>query len=533
MLPAEILRQILTSPLERAVRWYRELEDAPAEIRAELGRKDRFYLLVRLLGKYYAAHPWIYARAREVQANPDGYIDLWARGHMKSLLITYAGSIQEILNNPEITIGLFSHVRPVAKAFLKQIKHDFERNEELKELYPDVLWAEPRKDAPTWSLDDGIIVKRSGNPKEATIEAWGMVDGQPTSKHFALRVYDDVVTRESVTTAEQIQKTTDAWELSQNLGMPGGESRSWHIGTRYSYADTYQTLLNRGAVIPRIYPATHDGTMHGKPVFLAASEWEKKKRDESTYTIACQQLQNPLSGANTAFREEWLRRYEIRPLTLNVAILCDPASSKNKDSCRTAFAVLGIDHAGNKYLLDGAAHRMSLTERWTMLKTLRAKWIRQPGVQVVRVGYERYGMQSDVEHFREMQRIEKQHAFHIEELNWPREGPGSKDDRIQRLEPDLRNWRFFLPYEGEPTRLQRDAIQSGQGFLVAKPIVRLDEDKRAYNLCDYLIHSEYLMFPATTAKDLLDAMSRIYDMGMSPPVIRAPGELEPEPEGVF
>ena len=37
-------------------------------------------------------------------------------------------------------------------------------------------------------------------------EAHGLVDGQPTSRHFRLRVYNDVVVPESVYTPEQIQK---------------------------------------------------------------------------------------------------------------------------------------------------------------------------------------------------------------------------------------------------------------------------------------------------------------------------------------
>jgi hypothetical protein len=36
-----------------------------------------------------------------------------------------------------------------------------------------VLWADPVKESPKWSEDEGIVVKRKGNPKEATVEAWG------------------------------------------------------------------------------------------------------------------------------------------------------------------------------------------------------------------------------------------------------------------------------------------------------------------------------------------------------------------------
>ncbi len=187
-------------------------------------RTDLHWLLVNGLGRKDCDNDWVRDRCREVQANPDGYLDLWAREHYKSTVITYALTIQDILNNPNITIGIFSHTRPIAKAFLRQIKQEFERNETLKAWFPDILYSDPRAQSPKWSEDEGIVVKRTSNPKEATVEAWGVVDGQPTSKHYKLMVYDDTVTRESVTTPEQIAKTTEAWELSRNLTAQGGLS---------------------------------------------------------------------------------------------------------------------------------------------------------------------------------------------------------------------------------------------------------------------------------------------------------------------
>ncbi len=111
-----------------------------------------------------------------------------------------------MLGDPEITVGIFSHSRPIAKAFLRQIKREFEGNALLQELFPHIR--PPAKgEKRTWSEDEGIIVKRRTNPKEATIEAWGLVDGQPIGKHFGLLIYDDVVTPESVTTPDMIAKT--------------------------------------------------------------------------------------------------------------------------------------------------------------------------------------------------------------------------------------------------------------------------------------------------------------------------------------
>lgn len=513
----------------QAMRFYDEVCRHSAcddETLAELGKGDRFFLLTYLLKRIDAVHPWIYGRVREVEAEPTGHLDLWARGHYKSTSITFAGSIQAILNDPEITIGIFSHTRPIAKAFLAQIKREFEGNEVLHRLYPEVLWGPSQKDAPAWSLDSGIVVRRKSNPKESTVEAWGLVDGQPTSKHFRLVIYDDVVTRESVTTAEQIAKTTEAWELSQNLKSKDG--KEWYVGTRYNYADTYHTLLTRGVVKPRIHAATDTGTVDGTPVFLTQEQWEKKVQNESLYTIACQQLQNPNAGGEQELKPEWFRYYEVRPKTLNVYITCDYAGGrKSTGSSNTAIAVIGVDHALNKYLLDGVCHKLSLTERWTAIRDFRRKWLRQPGVQVVKVGYERFGAQSDIEHFETMMRIEGE-SFPIDELNWPNDGPVSKDNRIRRLEPDHRNWRFFYPASGDMTTSQRDAKNRGEEYIIAKPIKKKNQEGRVYDVTDWYLKNEYLFFPNTTQKDFLDALSRIYDMDPQPPLIYNDEMLEPE-----
>ena len=95
---------------------------------AELGRNDRYFLLTMILNVSVLFHAWVYERCREVEAEPDNCIDLWARGHGKSAIITFAGSIQEIIRDVEITIGIFSHTRPLAKDFIRQIKNVAEMN---------------------------------------------------------------------------------------------------------------------------------------------------------------------------------------------------------------------------------------------------------------------------------------------------------------------------------------------------------------------------------------------------------------------
>lgn len=498
----------------------------PEAVRA-LAKVDRYYLLIKVLKCYYAWHPWVYERCREVEKAPDGFIDIWAREHFKSTLITFAGAIQEILKDPNVTIGILSHTKHIAKGFLAQIQREFETNENLKLLFPDILYQKPDKESPSWSLDNGLICKRTSNPKEATIEAHGLVDGQPTSKHFGLLIYDDVVTRESVYTPEQITKTTEAWELSDNIGSQGG--RKWHVGTRYNFADTYSEIIKRGAAKPRIYPATHDGTVTGRPVLLSQEDWDRKVRDQGEATVSCQLLANPLAGHQRMFDIKDFQVYEVRPETLNVFILVDPARSKRKGSDNTAMVVLGVDYALNKYLLDGMNHKMDLKDRWEAMRLLYTNWVRAPGVQSCRVGYERFGAISDLDYFNERRLLERI-PMPIEELEWPREGEGSKVDRVQRLVPDMRNHRIYLPYATDSKRLtslQRDMEGRGYGYRISRIIKRKDENGNVYDLTEHLRQQAHY-FPFGGLKDLVDALSRIYDMDAKAPAIVDDTRLEPE-----
>lgn len=496
---------------------------------AWLGRVDRYYLFTRLLHRHDGLHPWLYARCRELEANPDGYLDLWSREHYKSSLGSFAGIIQEIIRDPEITIGIFSHTKPIARKFMLQIKYELESNTDLHTVYPDIFYSDPRNQSPKWSEEKGIVVKRRTNPKESTVEAHGLVDGQPTGAHFLLRVYDDVVTRESVTTPDQVAKTTSAWELSDNLGARGADGcmRAWHFGTRYSYADSYQVMLDRGALIPRIYPATDNGLPDGTPVFLTPEAWAAKKLAQGPATIAAQMLQNPAAGNEAMFRKEWLSFLDVRPATLNVYIMVDPAHSRKKGSDNTAMAVIGIDSGGNKYLLDGYRHKMGLRERWEALKGLRKVWMAQPGVQAVFCGYERYGMQADLEYFEERMRIDRE-AFDIIELNWVSDGAQAKDDRVQRLQPDFISHRFYLAaVTATETANQKRIREQGQAFRIFKPVNRRDHEGNLYSLNKGFLE-EYLTYPFSAKKDLIDAVSRVFDMEPVPPIIIDERILEPE-----
>lgn len=428
-----------------------------------------------------AEHPWIFDRCREVAASPNGHLDLWSRAHYKSSIITFALTLQDILNDPEITIGIFSHTRPIAKGFLRQIKRELEGNDWLKALFPEILYADPKSQSPKWSEDEGIVVKRKSNPKESTVEAWGLVDGQPTSKHYKLMIYDDIVTRESVTTPDMIAKTTEALELSNNLGAQGTRVR--YAGTRYHFNDSYSEIMRRGIVEPRVYPATTDGTMEGEPVLLSRDDLEAKRRVQGPYTFSCQMLLNPVADEAQGFKQDWMRTFvqNNENRNFNKYILVDPANEKKKQSDYTSMFVVGLGMDENYYVLDIIRDRLNLTERADALFSLHKRW------KPMRVGYERYGIMSDVQHIQDRMNREN-YRFDIVELG----GKLSKNDRIRRLIPLFENGRVFFP----------------------ETIYRTDYEKKTIELVQTFVEQEFKAFPVGLHDDMLDALSRMLDEEM-------------------
>lgn len=413
---------------------------------------------------------------------------------MKEILASHG---DDPIKDREECIGIFSHTRPIAKGFLRQIKYEFETNDLLKSAFPDILWSNPQKEAQKWSEDDGIIVKRKGNPKEATLEAWGLVDGQPTSKHFTGMVYDDVVTRESVTTPDMIEKTTSGLELSFNLGSQGQEWRRM-IGTRYHFNDTYRVALQRGIFSPRIYTATSTGEIDGDPVLLTRQALDNKRRDMGPYVFSCQMLQNPVADAKQGFKREWVMTYDETPEDVghgcNKYMLIDAANEKRKDNDYTCVWVIGLGHDGNYYVLDIYRDRMNLTERASLVMRLHRKW--KPS----QTRYEQYGMMADIAHIKTVQGKEN-YRFEITKVA----GSMPKNDRIKRLVPIFEAEKVYFP----------------------QSMHRTDYEGKTHDLVSKFIEEEYLAFPVPLHDDMLDALARIEEPEL--PLIWPRQEEKPEP----
>jgi hypothetical protein len=335
---------------------YNDKRDAVQTYR-ELILNDLFFVLFFVVHpfnpkcEYQVNHPFIVDACREVEDGPEDFtLDVWARFHYKSSIITTAETIQYIARNPELTTGIFSYANKPAKKFLFGIREVCENEKLLHTCFPDIFWENPKKEAPLWSIDEGIILNRKSNRREATVSAHGLTEGMPTGSHFERRIYDDIITEDIADSGDVMEKVKEKYDSSQNLATDGGTHRV--VGTFYHHADPLNYIKDKRAINRpeepayhlRLKPATDDGSIDGKPVLLTQTTYDNLKL---TSTFNCQQLLDPTPTGlrrldSTLFHEI---EPEFVPSHLYRFLIVDPAGDDTGKAQRDnwAIGVLGVE----------------------------------------------------------------------------------------------------------------------------------------------------------------------------------------------
>jgi hypothetical protein len=360
---------------------------------------DLFFMVCFGMQIEKANHPFVVKCCHDVQTGPASMtLDIWAREHFKSTVITQAETIQYHLKNPDSCTAIFAYVRPAAKAFLRSIKILCETSELLKWCFPDVLWQKPEVEAPKWSEDDGLIFKRTSNArKESTIEAWGLIEGMPTGRHFERRVYDDVETDDIKDSPDMLTKCYSKFEMSDNLGIDNGVERV--IGTYYSHFGPMlkirdkQDIHGKKMYFTRLKPATENGERNGSPVLISQDRLDKLKMSPH---FNSQQLCDPTPISEAVLNPDYLKPIDSKfiPRTIYKFMVLDQAGgdeTKKQSKDLWSYGVVGIEPSiddigqSNVYLLDIEADKMSHSEGidGVVRMYLRNGIINQMGVEKV------------------------------------------------------------------------------------------------------------------------------------------------------
>jgi len=408
-------------------------EDDKKALYRELCLSDMYFLLKYGCGlpSNIMDHPFVVHRCRvadERIASPTG-LDKWMvmvfREGFKSTIFNYGAIIQKVLKYPDLSTCIFSYKKGRACDHLNAIKYTFEKSEELKDWFDDVLY-ENANEAPKWSQETGLIVKRQSNRREPTLMAGGIVEGQPIGMHFNFICFDDVVTKDSVKTPHMIKETTEGFELADNLGvsLEGVPSEKWIIGTFYKYGDTYWTLGEKGVYKIEKIPCVDE---NGDPYMHTFEQLEEKKKSQGRYVFSCQMMLDPVPPEDQCMNPKNIEYYETLPSLnqLKMTIHVDPAHTKKEsrghDPDFTAMWVMGQDRMGQRYFIDGVYDRISAPEAVDKLFELQEQY------KVGWVSWEQVGAQSDTQ-FINRKKAELGVSFKLHAFN-PR-GYGAKQDRI-------------------------------------------------------------------------------------------------------
>jgi predicted phage terminase large subunit-like protein len=191
----------------------------------------------------------------------------------------------------------------------------------------------------------------------------------------------------------------------------------------------------------------------------------------------------PAEAQGNVFKRSWLQYYDtINKSDFNIYIVVDPATSKRVSADYTAMWVVGFGPDNNIYVLDCIRDRLTLAERADALFKLWETW--RPN----RVGYEQYGLQSDIAYIKERQeKINRR--FSID----PMGGQLKKAERIRGLIPWFRDGRIWFPK--------------------TLPYIELLGKHR--DMMEVFVEQEYTTYPACRHDDLLDSLARVVGADLS------------------
>lgn len=405
---------------------------------------DPFFVTYFHLGIKKANHPFVIKRCNEVARDgTTGILDLWARGHFKSTILTTVIPIQKILGNPEERICIFAFRRDIAQGFYLPIKELFEKDLMLHRLFPDILTPDLRS-YPIWTRDLGFTVLRKGFYREPTLMFSGFLEGLPTSKHFTGKIFDDIMTQDMALSPNDMERSKLMFAMAQNLtdNDTGHDKTEWEViaGTPYHYNDVLkhiQDIKNHDgtpAYKTREYPATEDGTKQGKPVLLTQNALNILMRDPVSF--ASQQLLKPVTDTERKLSFDMFVKIAKEQLPRNLFgfLLIDPAGDKDNQKNRLtkgdnwAIGLVGVEPIrdaigqSNIYLLDMILKAMGLTEAMELISTM---FFTSP-IRILKIGLEKTGISTYEYH------ISNQLRKHGRTLTVDNKG-------IQLLRPGIRN----------------------------------------------------------------------------------------------
>jgi predicted phage terminase large subunit-like protein len=419
--------------------------------------------------------------------------------HGKSLLVSRMF--------PSWYLGLYPKREIIAASYNNDMAKDFGRwvrntvaGEKYREVFPGVELAEDSQSANMWHTNQGGVYLATG------------IGGRCTGMGAHCLLIDDPVKDREDAESSLVRAATWDWYTSTAYTrlMPQGAvvvvQTRWHtddlagrlLEARDKFGGDPWEVIDMPAR-SRDGQACDDGEALW-PAWYPVERLEQIRQVIGHRDWAALYQQSPVLGGGQEFKRDWLRWYEGR-LTgegMNVYIVVDPANEKKATSDYTVIWVIGLGQDENYYLIDGIYDRLNLHERAREVLRLHRKY------RPKKVGYERYGKDSDAQAIKMVQEKEN-YRFDICEMG----GRVRKNDRIRRLIELFEESRIYMPASLHKTTVEGKTV----------------------DLIEILLAEEFDRFPVCKHDDGLDCLARILDADLNaifPSQSRYPN-LDPTP----
>ncbi len=375
------------------------------------------------------------------------------RYHLKTQICTIYYRIWRCVNSPENCSIIVSGTLELSKDTARVIRQEFGSNAKLKMLYPNVLpdWIKNER-RNKWAETE-FNVARTGNYAQCSIEAVG-VDATVTGKHFSEISFDDVVTRENSTTAEQCEKVIRAYKFFLsivNTKRFKGRIPIMIVGTNYTDHDLYSFLDQKEIkelfdefVQPVFY---NDGTLIW-PEHHTQESIALIRATQGVYMFSTQYLLDPVPEEQQEIKRAWIQTYKEVPLDadgnqvcLEKRIIVDPITAKKTSSTsndRGVVLVVGWDKRLNLFILDYKLYdRAKESELFDGIFQLSDKWTTHT-VLWESVAYQVQGKYN-------LEEKALQYGKHLK-VKEVRPGHTDKDVRIRTLVPHFERGQIYIRY---------------------------------------------------------------------------------------
>jgi len=329
---------------------------SPAEIMAALRIRAGQHLpsLARALG-YESMGAWADCH-HELMAHVDRPSDgrkrltLIPRGHLKTSLVTVCRILERLRERPELRILLASSTATLAQGILREIRGHLRSHPLFVDIAGEKGWQETA---------EAVTVARTRADRTPTIRAVG-VGGVTVGEHYDMIVLDDVVTRETCSTKDQLDKLREWYRLLLPMAEPGAEIII--IGTRYHFADLYSDLLGEheetrdmaedvDAYVRRAIEA-------GEPIWPEKFSLEtlaSLKAQMGSYLFGTQYMNDPADPDSAVFKRDHLR-WIADPTAVPPRSDCtrvtvtDWAMSEKTSADYTVIATVDVDRQNRKWV---------------------------------------------------------------------------------------------------------------------------------------------------------------------------------------